>query len=137
MSELLDSFTPEFLGIVWVTSGPISRERRYFNEVNYLLDGLLLNSFEVEPNKNENHFELFVGKNFGRDFFLAHMVYEDQFPFQKIDKFYQIIRAHIQTERRKTILLGETSKLNLKDWDKLKRRFNNLEFVPVVDWSKD
>ncbi|MBI2521906.1 MAG: hypothetical protein HYV97_15935 [Bdellovibrio sp.] len=68
---------PEVLGIFWITRKALSEFPSPFQEVDYLLDGLLTyylrrtNTKEVTMQTERHNF--FMSHNFGRPFFVAHI----------------------------------------------------------------
>lgn len=57
------------VGVVWLINAPLTISTKGFYELNYLLDGLLVNSLKAENEKQDYH--LFLSQNFGTDFFVA------------------------------------------------------------------
>lgn len=74
--ELLKSVTQDVAGIIWISADPLSRETLHFNELDYLLDGLISRRLleNVESNSNTN---LLLSKSFGEHFFVLHTCQND------------------------------------------------------------
>lgn len=74
--DLLRSITQNIAGIVWITDDQLSRESEYFNEIDYLLDGLISRRIldGVDFNQKTN---LLLSKSFGEHFFVIHTCQSD------------------------------------------------------------
>ena len=66
--SLTEQITPEFLGIIWVTKDQLNKRPKYFDQIDYLFNGLLTHSNLAAPHKKS----IYMGKSYGRPFFLAH-----------------------------------------------------------------
>ncbi len=71
MRSFQDALTKEYLGVIWVTEGPLENRPEPFYSLDYFLDGLLT-GFLVNGNKNKN-INLFFSKSFGHPFFLVQL----------------------------------------------------------------
>jgi|GEM_PF-5455028 len=68
---------PQDLGIFWFTNHSLTSFPEPFFDIDYLLDGLLSDHIEkVEKNEIAGQFpkHFFMSNNFGRPFFVAHLV---------------------------------------------------------------
>ncbi len=125
--NILDQFTPEVLGIFWVTSAELSRELAGFDDFNYLFDGLLSQYLYGQETTSNQHAHIFFTQNFNNKVFLAHLRTKDLTKSQisgDIDEQVALIEA--KNPARKTILiLDKTS----DEWmPELKKRYSQFEF---------
>ncbi len=90
MSDILNQVTPLSRGIIWLRSEDDSNV--HYKWIDYLLDGLLTAGGETTT-QNENC--LFVGKNFGKDFFvfISRELHE-----KELSSFYDLVRPSLGTE---------------------------------------
>jgi hypothetical protein len=74
--ELLKSIHQDVAGIIWISADPLTRSTLHFNEIDYLLDGLISRRItnNVEFNKKTN---LLLSKSFGEQFFVLHTCQND------------------------------------------------------------
>jgi hypothetical protein len=68
IDKLQDMLTKEYLGIIWVTEGPLEQKPAPFFGLDYFLDGLL--SKFLSKGKNVKNINLLFSKSFGHPFFL-------------------------------------------------------------------
>lgn len=71
-------------GIVWLTDKPLSQFPMFFNDLDYLFDGLIAKHVANFPNENAK-FEknVFSGQSFNRDLVLIHIWDEDKARLEK------------------------------------------------------
>lgn len=125
--SILDQFTPEVLGIFWLTRDELARDLIGFDDFNYLFDGLIsqyLYGQEIESNK---HAHIFFTQNFNDKVFLAHLKTKDLTKSQisgDIDE--QIALLNASNPSRKTILIFDKTE---HQWlPELKKRYSQFEF---------
>jgi hypothetical protein len=102
---VIDLFTPDVLGVLWITEQELSRELPAFSEFNYLFDGLI-SQYLYGQQVEDKHLErknTFFTKNFNKLVFLVHTKFGTNSKdalFEHID-----ILHYNQTEERRKILL--------------------------------
>jgi hypothetical protein len=79
IEKLQDILTKEYLGIIWVTEGPLEQKPIPFFGLDYFLDGLL--SKFLSKGKNLKNINLLFSKSFGHPFFL--MQFQKNADFKK------------------------------------------------------
>ena len=126
---LEEAITPRFLGVFWFVQELEIDQSRYFQKLNYFLDDLIQNNFIQNADKDFGPQSLFTGKSYGQQFFVGHFRWDQQFPYDAVDRQYEVIKSHIRPDRNKILCLGEQSSFGIKEFDRLRRRFNNLELV--------
>lgn len=126
----LDQFTPDIIGIFWMSPESLSRSLPYFSELNYLFDGLI-SEFLFEREKESEKAHIFFTQNFGQKFFLAHINTKGQTKSQiagDIDEQISLITQSKEDKREdcKTILIFDlTSDLWMNE---LQKRYSQFEF---------
>ena len=68
---LQDALTPDFQGIIWVTSRPFSSRPYPFNALNYFFNGILAKNIPSSSSPTQQN--IFFSQSFGKPFFLAHL----------------------------------------------------------------
>ena len=126
-----DQFTPEIIGLIWISNDELSLNLKGFEEFNYLFDGLLsLFLYGEESNKNlKNDTNIFFTKNFDHHLFIIHLKFNNQLS-ESLKKQMNLIEKN-NNFGRKTILVYNQTSLNLqstleKDYPNFV--FKNLEF---------
>lgn len=125
--NIIDQFTPEILGVFWLTDDELNRNLSGFNEFNYLFDGLisqyLYGQSDAQTKLNSN---IFFTKNFDQKIFLAHIKNDHQLS-GILDEQIALIQEN--TDRRKKILIFNQTKAN---WiSDLSRRYPKFNFVEL------
>lgn len=124
---ILDQFTPEVLGIFWITRDELSRELLGFDDFNYLFDGLISQYLYGQEKTSEKHAHIFFTQNFNHKLFLAHLRTKDFTKSQvagDIDE--QIALLQGSDSARKTILIFNKTE---HEWlPELKKRYSQFEF---------
>jgi len=107
---VIDLFTPDVLGVLWITEQELSRDLLAFSEFNYLFDGLI-SQYLYGQQVEEKHLErknTFFTKNFNKLVFLVHTKLG---PNSKDALFEHIDILHYnQTEERRKILILDGAK---------------------------
>lgn len=126
--SILDQFTPEVLGVFWITRDELSRELIGFDDFNYLFDGLLSQYLYGEETSSNKHAHIFFTQNFEDKIFLAHLRTKDLTKSQvagDIDEQIALLSAS-NNNSRKTILIFDKTE---HDWpSELKKRYSQFEF---------
>lgn len=125
--SILDQFTPEVLGMFWITRDDLSRELIGFDDFNYLFDGLLSQYLYGQENTDNQHAHIFFTENFNDKIFLAHLKTKEFTKSQvagDIDEQIALISA--RRPERKTILVFDKT---TDGWvSELKKRYSQFEF---------
>jgi hypothetical protein len=104
---VIDLFTPDVLGVLWITKQELNRDLPAFSEFNYLFDGLI--SQYLYGQVEDKHLErknTFFTKNFDKLVFLVHTRFTEN---SKNELFEHIDILHYnQTEERRKILILDT-----------------------------
>lgn len=134
---ITDQFTPEVLGVFWITNQTLSRELAGFEEFNYLFDGLisqyLYGQAETKPSLDLNKSNIFFTNNFNQRLFLAHLKMNETAGAQGVasvlDEQIAVIQSS-KTENRKTILILNQTE---KNWGSdLEKRYPQFIFKSLV-----
>lgn len=124
---ILDQFTPEVLGIFWITRDELSRDLLGFDDFNYLFDGLISQYLYGQEKNDEKHAHIFFTQNFDHKLFLAHLKTKDFTKSQvagDIDEQIALLQSSANT--RKTILIFNKTE---HEWlPELKKRYAQFEF---------
>lgn len=84
--------TPQVVGCLWVSTGPLSKREKPFEWFNYLFDGVLESQIHNFPTVEKS---IYKTDQFGKTFHLLHI--EDS--FAQIDKAYQDFVQILAQER--------------------------------------
>lgn len=128
LKTVIDMFTPDILGVIWITNEELSGELSGFDQFNYLFDGLLSqylhNQMENVPEKNPDRSNVFFTKNFNQKLFLAHLKMHGEIA-GVLDDQIALIQENKNDERKKILLLNLTE----KNWSsELQKRYPQFEF---------
>jgi hypothetical protein len=92
MINLLNQITPLTKGILWLTNGEMSIEKKHYKEVDYLLNGLLTATLK---NSNSNQNNVILGENFGNTFFVfvGTSISENE-----LRSYFELVKPHVSGE---------------------------------------
>ncbi len=92
MINLLSQITPLTKGLLWLTNGEMSIEKKHYKEVDYLLNGLLTATLK---NSHLNQNSVILGENFGNTFFVfvGSSISENE-----LRSYFELIKPHISGE---------------------------------------
>ena len=131
LTTIVDKFTPEILGVVWITKNELSRELLGFDEFNYLFDGLIsqyLYGQKETSSKTDHHkSNIFFTKNFNQNIFLLHLEMQAEVAIV-LNQQVQLIEKNKSDERTKILLLDQSEK-NLGS--ELQRTHPLLQFIEL------
>ena len=126
-----DQFTPEIVGVLWISDNELSLNLKGFEEFNYLFDGLLSQYLYGEESKNnlKTDTNVFFTKNFNHHIFLIHLKSDHKIP-DSLNQQLNLIEKN-NNNGRKTILVFNQTDLKLetaleKDYPSF--IFRNLEY---------
>lgn len=125
--NMIDQFTPEILGIFWITNEELNRNLSGFDEFNYLFDGLvsqyLYGQKEGQTKLSSN---IFFTKNFNQKIFLAHIKNDDELA-GILDEQIALIQEN--SDSRKKIIISNATETN---WvSNLSRRYPRFDFIDL------
>lgn len=124
---ILDQFTPEILGIFWMTHEDLNRSLLGFEDFNYLFDGLISQYLYGQDIKADKHAHIFFSKNYKTKIFLAHLktkANSKSLVAGDIDEQLALIKS--DAADRKTILVLDKTE---DSWFlELKKRYPQFEF---------
>lgn len=118
--NLREIITPEYLGIIWVTHNSLNSRPPHYDNIDYFFDGLLTKTVN-QPTDHKTAF--FLGKSFGKPFFLAH--FEENNPVIKQEVENTLKMAQKIKSRSKKILVISDKHLNLKN------KFKEFELLNI------
>lgn len=125
--SILDQFTPDVLGIFWITASDLNRDLAAFEDFNYLFDGLISQYLYGQENHSEKHAHIFFTENYNDRIFLAHLRTKNTTKSQiagDIDEQIALIQA--AKSENKTILVFDKTE---DQWhSELKKRYPQFEF---------
>ncbi|MBC7714656.1 MAG: hypothetical protein H7177_15020 [Rhizobacter sp.] len=125
--SILDQFTPEVLGIFWLTRDDLNRELQGFEDFNYLFDGLISQYLYGQENNNEKHAHIFFTENYKSKIFLAHLKTKEHSKSQvagDIDEQLALIKPG--SSEKKIILVFD--KTDDRWFLELNKRYPQFEF---------
>lgn len=127
-TENISNFiSPNCCGIIWLTQDKVDISHPSVYELNYLLDGLLIKTLSEKTNDNDtNHF--FLSENFGRPFFIGHVV-DSSSAVKSINDHVSMI-IPLVTEKSEIYILNQTAKHQslVKD---LQKKYPQLTFKKI------
>lgn len=128
LKVVLDLFTPDVLGVLWITNEELNRDLPAFSEFNYLFDGLI--SQYLYGQVEDKHLErknTFFTKNFNKLVFLVH----SKFGSNTINELFghMDILHYNQTEERRKVLILDTANSGLIQ--NLKEKFPQFLFQEI------
>lgn len=127
--ELLsEQVSPQVAGIIWLTDELLDYEIPGFYEVNYLLDGILLQTLRQSPEEDRNAQNLFIGKSFGHPFFVFHSVVDDANSFKRIVKEFNVTAPLLKEHKRVYILNRSKNTANIHVLKDFAKSYSTLEF---------
>lgn len=125
--SILDQFTPEVLGIFWITRDDLNRELLGFDDFNYLFDGLISQYLYGQEISSDKRAHIFFTENFKNKIFLGHLK-TNGFSKSQIagDIDEQIALLQTSAPTRKIILIFDETD---DGWSsELKKRYPQFEF---------
>lgn len=126
--SILDQFTPDVLGLFWMTKEELGRELLGFDDFNYLFDGLVSQYLYGQENNPNKHAHIFFTENYGEKIFLAHLKTQDLTKSQisgDIDEQVALIQAANSADKKTILIFDKTG----NDWSvELKKRYQQFEF---------
>jgi hypothetical protein len=92
MINILPKVTPLTKGLLWFTNGEINRQKPFYKDVDYLLNGLLTATLNSTNSKGPH---VLVGENFGNQFFvIVGEIVEEK----AIKNYFELIKPQLNGE---------------------------------------
>ena len=104
MTDLLAQVTPLTKGIIWLTSGSISAQKKFYKEIDYLLNGLLTATLASQPDFSH----VLVSENFGQTFYVFA---GSNAQAKDIESFLELIKSQLEAENN-VLLIDEKDSFN-------------------------
>jgi len=128
LKNVIDQFTPNIRGILWITQEQLSQNLMGFNEFNYLFDGLLsqfiYGQIENQALLNTN---IFFTQNFDKTLFLAHIEMNIDIK-NNVNQQLKLI-SESSDERKKIIIYDTTEKIKMLE---LAETYPQFEFTQLI-----
>jgi hypothetical protein len=99
MTDLLEQVTPLTKGIIWLTSGSICSQKKFYKEIDYLLNGLLTATLNSQPDFSH----VLLSENFGQNFYVfagSNATAKD------VASFLNLIKSQLEVENN-VLLIDE------------------------------
>ncbi len=125
--SILDQFTPDILGIFWITDTKLDRNQDGFNDFNYLFDGLISQYIYSQESKSDQHAHIFFTNNYEQKIFLAHLATKDLAKSKiagDIDEQVSLVQ-NLLPARKTILILDQTNDHWITD---LQKRYAHLDF---------
>lgn len=129
LKSVIDQFTPEILGVFWITSEELSRNLSGFDDFNYLFDGLIsqyLYGQDADENKTIPRSNIFFTQNFNQKLFLAHIRQDGEID-GVLDEQIALIQEN-KRDRHRILIFNKTSKNWVQD---LSKRYPQFHFTAL------
>ncbi|MDO9181071.1 MAG: hypothetical protein Q7U04_01620 [Bacteriovorax sp.] len=133
---VIDQFTPDILGVFWITNEELNSELLGFNEFNYLFDGLISQYlYGQNIDASDIHLErsnVFFTLNFNQKLFLAHFKVHNEMA-GSLDEQIALIQENKNSDRKNILVFNLTEKNWGSDLEKRYPQFNfmNLELTKI------
>ena len=85
---------PQTAGVLWLTDEALSYDSPGAYEINYLLDGIFVQSLAEKKTVDSSNF--FLGESFGKPFFVGHTIIKDKADFKKVFKSLETAKPFIK-----------------------------------------
>jgi hypothetical protein len=132
LKTLLDQFTPQVIGIFWITPEDLNQKLLGFDEVNYFFDGLisqyLYNQIKNDIDPHQNNTNIFFTTNFNQRLFLAHIKMNSAIS-GILDEHIALIQESFKDDRNKILIFNTTSKDMSNE---LEKRYPRFEFIKLI-----
>ena len=99
MTDLLAQVTPLTKGIIWITSGEITSQNKFYKEIDYLLNGLLTATLNSAPSTSH----VLLSENFGTNFY----VLAGKVEAKNLKNYLDLVNPHLSVEN-KVLLIDES-----------------------------
>lgn len=92
MSEIRKEVTPLTTGIIWLTKNEVTPQNSYYEDVDYLLDGLLTANLRAANGVSSR---VIVGKNFGRSLYVMIV---NELKAAELESYLSLFKNDLTTE---------------------------------------
>ncbi|MBA2405525.1 MAG: hypothetical protein H0V66_12185 [Bdellovibrionales bacterium] len=99
MTDLLAQVTPLTKGIIWITSGEITIQNKFYKEIDYLLNGLL--TATLNSTRSGSH--VLLSENFGNNFYVLAGNIESS----SLKNYLELVKPHLNVENQ-VLLIDES-----------------------------
>ncbi len=130
-NKILDQISSDAAGVIWISEGPIDLKVDFFDEFNYLFDGLLSQFLKNNDKHTDLALNSFHTTNFGKSLFLVH-INTLKLDKKKVSELLQeqVSLISAMKNENKLILTLNQSK---EDWiSDLKSHFQRFEFKNLL-----
>ena len=130
------AISPQVLGLLWITPGPITTFPRPFAQIDYFLDGLLTryvqqygqatgkDSSSLKEKKN-----FFVTESFGSPFFVANLDRQKESSLNReLSELMSLIKPLMRQGKNKILCLGEDCTKQVRH---LQDHFEDCQFEEI------
>jgi hypothetical protein len=132
LKTVIDQFTPDILGVFWITNAELSRDLLGFDEFNYLFDGLisqyLYGQIEKAGVTNLHTSNVFFTKNFSRNLFLVHLEMQKEI-VKVFNEQMTLILENKSSERKKILIFDQTNRVSNISGSDLQKRYPQFQFI--------
>lgn len=122
--NLLDNITDNTVGILWLTKNQISKETKYFDQLDYIVNGQLLillkNSLENKTEQQTSN--MFITNSFNSSIFLYQETLLDDSTTDLADKI-KMLANKTYGEKDYILLINDSGK---QVTDSLKQKITNI-----------
>ena len=127
IQHLSKNLKPETSGIIWLTDEELTTNSYGLYEFNYLLDGMLVKSISSNNDKdNKSHF--FLGENFGKPFFIGHVLVENKDDIKLMYKHFDIAGSFLEENSNIYIFNKSKNTANVNILKELSQKFKKYSF---------
>ncbi len=127
LKNVIDQFTPDVRGVLWITQEELSQTLLGFDELNYLFDGLLSQFIYGQVvNQVLLNANIFFTQNFNQTLFLAHIKVNINIK-SNIDEQLALL-AESSNKNNKIIVYDTTDKIRIAE---LTERYPRFDFISL------
>lgn len=92
MTNILSQVTPLTKGLLWITNSPISVEKPFYKDVDYLLNGLLTATLKTSEASGSH---VLISENFGHTFYV---IVGSEISDSEIKNYFELIKPQLAGE---------------------------------------
>jgi hypothetical protein len=123
VQEFCQKIGPDISGLIWLENDNYSPDLKYFNEMNYLLDGLLVENTKIDFENKTGH--LFLSEQFGQPFFVIFFS-SNNYSYQNLKDILKLA-FDFNTKADQVLIFGEKDIID-SDVSKMKKSFADTSF---------
>ncbi len=128
MDQLIEQITFKTIGILWITKVELNRKLKYFEQLNYLFDGLLVKSSQdkiASSKPTPEHF--FIGTSFGHPLMLIHLEAGEKKISENIfTDAMKLFQSNADENNNEILIIDECN--NTKLLEKVSSQFSQFTF---------